>query len=983
MSKNNNEIITVEGLSKTFLIGGQKVQILKDISFSIKDGDFVIIFGPSGCGKSTLLHTILGLEPPTKGRVSFLNESVYENKTEDERNDFRKQHIGMVYQQANWIKSLNVEENVAFPLFLLGRELKASYQKAIELLKQIGMSGWAKYIPTELSSGQQQRVAMMRAIINNPSVVIADEPTGNLDYESGQMLMQYLHDINKKHEKTIIMVTHDLEYIKYAKTVIQMLDGQIVKIYGENEKEKLMSSLKTKRGVGIINGSGSSDDQDVIKKFDVQEVPKNNSPILGKNQVNTKRRFAYKNINFKKILNPKNIWNNAKKTPSLVKEFFNIWIKDTFLFMFLLMIHLTAKLLLWATSIKAFPEPIKKLYEKYFIPMYTVVLNKNRRQLNTLSRLNLIDLALKNMVFKKSRAIITIGGMALGIGAIVFLVSLGYGVNNLIIKRVAKLGEMQQADVSQQPGSQINLTDKSISDFSDITNVDHVLPLISVVARVNYNNSVSDMPVYGVTRDYLLQSAIKPSEGEIFESNTLAKAVDPEIVGQVAGVSTEINTGENGELIREVQISIDSGEWLRVREGPGTSNKIIGYTKRVEGQVLAEEYWGESYISDDGVGEKGTNDDGQPLGKWIKSDFLLWKKQSCDIDQGDCEDGKFIVARNNDNTQLQSNGYVAEIGMKVDSQIHSQGQVLGISSALDIIDVSNLASSSADLELVAIASAAGIIEETEVQRVSLANNAQQEAVVNTAMLNVLGIEKNEAIGKEFETAFIVTGAAVDGKEKIESVPSNYVITGVITDDSTPYFYVPFVDLRGLGIKNFSQVKIVTNNKDNLPKVRQQIESMGFSTNSVADTVAQIDSLFGTIRTVLAALGMVALAVASLGMFNTLTVSLLERTREVGLMKAMGMKSFEVKDLFMTESMIMGFFGGIGGIFLGFLAGKLLGLILSSFAITKGLGYIDVSHIPIIFVTTIFFLSLFVGIITGIYPAKRATKISALNALRYE
>jgi len=159
--------------------------------------------------------------------------------------------------------------------------------------------------------------------------------------------------------------------------------------------------------------------------------------------------------------------------------------------------------------------------------------------------------------------------------------------------------------------------------------------------------------------------------------------------------------------------------------------------------------------------------------------------------------------------------------------------------------------------------------------------------------------------------------------------------------------------------------------------------MGYLTRSVADTVAQINSLFKTIRTVLALLGLVALAIAALGMFNTLTVSLLERTREVGLMKALGMTSEEVSELFLTESMIMGFCGGVFGIILGFLAGKITGLILSVFAIFKGVGVIDIASLPLGFVAIIVLLSLVVGIATGIYPAKRTTKISALNALRYE
>lgn len=244
-------IIEVKKLNKSFRIGEQTVSVLKDINFDIQNGDFVIIFGPSGCGKSTLLHTLLGLEPPTSGSIMTLEQSVYGNvgtKSEDERAEFRKRHIGMVYQQANWIKSLSVIENVAFPLKLLGMPKEEAMAQAESMLTSIGMKNWASYIPTELSSGQQQKVALSRAIVTSPEIIIADEPTGNLDFESGRELMQMLTKLNTELKKTIVMVTHDLEYLSYAKTAIRMLDGKIVGIYTGTEKNKLMSEIKGKRG---------------------------------------------------------------------------------------------------------------------------------------------------------------------------------------------------------------------------------------------------------------------------------------------------------------------------------------------------------------------------------------------------------------------------------------------------------------------------------------------------------------------------------------------------------------------------------------------------------------------------------------------------------------------------------------------------------------------------------------------------------------
>lgn len=249
---NNNSktpaIIQVTNLSKDFMIGKQVVNIIKKVSFEIEAGDFVVIIGPSGCGKSTMLHTILGLEEPSEGEIHFLGENIYHNTDEDYRSNFRKQHIGMVYQQANWIKSLNVVENVAFPLVLLGLDKESAIQKGMDMLKKVGLDEWAEYRPTELSGGQQQRVALARALINNPEIIIADEPTGNLDYKTGLEVMQLFSDLNTQQKKTVVMVTHDLEYVKYAQTTIRMFDGEVVGVYKGADKEKILSELHMKRG---------------------------------------------------------------------------------------------------------------------------------------------------------------------------------------------------------------------------------------------------------------------------------------------------------------------------------------------------------------------------------------------------------------------------------------------------------------------------------------------------------------------------------------------------------------------------------------------------------------------------------------------------------------------------------------------------------------------------------------------------------------
>lgn len=619
--------------------------------------------------------------------------------------------------------------------------------------------------------------------------------------------------------------------------------------------------------------------------------------------------------------------------------------------------------------VSKFTQKIRPRFASFYRKT-SLVLNIHEK--DSISRIDLIEISMRNLRAKKTRTSVTIGGMTIGIAVIVYLVSIGYGLQQLVVNRVARLDEMKQADVVAQTGSKLKINDKILSDFKNINNVKYSLPLIALVGRVNYQNSVSDMAVYGVTSDYLKQSAIKPTSGKIFDSNDLVSEAP---LGEVAGASTLKTDVAVGDKIGDVDFYINANSWIRVRENPDPKSKILGYTKRTEGKYQGEEIWGGTYPSDDKVGVDGKDEKGKPLGRWLKSTVLLWKSEKCDIQKGDCEEGKYKVVRDEDGVQVQKMGYMAEINLMVSSSEIKPTNVLGDTT---------IGTSAGTLTTVDIASEAGIIKPPETKKVDLGTSAKRQAVVNKAMLNVLGIKENEALGKTFSTSFVVVGDLLDNDtEKIESTPSDYTIIGITPDDKTPVFYVPFIDLRSLGINNYSQVKVVVNDQASLSKARKQIEAMGYMTRSVADTVAQINSLFKTARTLLALLGLVALAVAALGMFNTLTVSLLERTREVGLMKALGMKSEEVSELFLTESMIMGFCGGIFGIILGFLAGKLTGVVLSLFAIFKGVGVIDIASLPLGFVAVIVVLSLVVGIATGIYPAKRATKISALNALRYE
>lgn len=247
----NKLVSKLENVDKIFDVGDQEVTVLKSVSTEIYEGDFYVIFGPSGSGKSTMLYVILGLEKVSSG-LSWMMEEDLTKMNEDEGAQFRKENIGMVFQQPQWIKSLSVLENVSFPLFLNGKLPNEAFAEGLEVLKVVGMVDWKDYSPSELSAGQQQRVSLARAIINDPPIIIADEPTGNLDTQAGEELMSLLSTLNKEKGKTVIMVTHDLEYLKFANRVIRIVDGEIANEFEESQIAALLENLVGKRGTGDI-----------------------------------------------------------------------------------------------------------------------------------------------------------------------------------------------------------------------------------------------------------------------------------------------------------------------------------------------------------------------------------------------------------------------------------------------------------------------------------------------------------------------------------------------------------------------------------------------------------------------------------------------------------------------------------------------------------------------------------------------------------
>lgn len=444
----------------------------------------------------------------------------------------------------------------------------------------------------------------------------------------------------------------------------------------------------------------------------------------------------------------------------------------------------------------------------------------DKRRNNTIKYFDLIDISLKNLFAKRTRTTVTVGGIAIGIGFTVLLFSIGYGVEQLIVSRVASLNEIKQIDVIPAVSSNISINDESIGKFQRIQGVDQVLPVISIAGKTRYKESLADTVIYGVKRNHLATLDTKLAAGKFFDD---------------------------------------------------------------------------------------------------KSEEIMFANNDFDIEQST-------------NTNIGNS----------DDSVESKQLTINVKSTTD-----------------------------------------KKVIVNQAILQLYNIDSNEAIGEKISIEFIATGNLVRDQYKIQSSPIVYEIIGVIQDTSNPIAYIPINDLKPLGVNKYSQVKAIVESREGVGAVRDSIEALGYRTSSIVDTVSQIESLFSNVRIIFGIVGLIALLVASLGMFNTLTISLLERTREVGLMKAIGMRSDEVKELFLTESMVMGLFGGLSGIVVGYIMGEIISFILSSISIARGGEYINLTYLPLGTAFNVLILSVTIGILTGFYPANRATKISPLDALRYE
>lgn len=742
-------IFTTKDLWKSFETGDKYTPVLKNISLDIQAGEFVILFGPSGCGKSTFLNSLMGLEHPDKGNIQFMGMDVW-NLNSDDRAVIRKNNIGIIYQQQNWIKALNVLENVALIGSLLGYGKEKSESLAMEKLQIVEMTHRAGYKPYELSSGEQQRINLARSLMSCPSIIIADEPTGSLDVKNGLKVMNILKDLAKG-GKTILMVTHNPEYFPFADRVLFMLDGRIrkdVKVNKENVDE-----LKRRINEDI---EAFIDDAENGEKEEPIKAP---NPILFEEELPKGKEKLLQLLGCLKFL-----------------------VVFTFLMLLILVLYVPTYIL---EKLFFRKRNLSEKVSKILIKIFNKLEGKRKNLVDTINSWELGEISLRHLMENKSRTLITVLGMGVGIGFITFLLSLGYGLENLVIGEIAEIEERRQVSVNPVVGSDVVLDEERMNIISTTNGIENAYPLINVATTLFYEGSQTDVVAYGVESEYIVVT-------------------------------------------------------------------------------------GQSFV-------KGENFD----------------------------------------------------------------------------------------------------------------DSKKEIVVGRGVLEILNVSEQDIVGRKLGLEFIPTDKEKEVLSDGDTVGGVYddrvefMVVGIVANDSSPIIFFPIKEAMDLGITSYSEVLVELTEGVEMNPIRREIETLGMETSSVMDTVSEVETFFGYLRIGLAVLGTIAFLVAVLGMINTLTVSLMERTREVGLLKSIGMRSAEVRRLFITESMLIAFFGGVSGIFLGMFFGLILSLIISGFSITNGGDYLAVSKVPIILIIGIIFISVTIGFITGLYPSNRAVKMSPLDALRYE
>jgi len=655
-------------------------------------------------------------------------------------------------------------------------------------------------------------------------------------------------------------------------------------------------------------------------------------------------------------------------------------------------------------------------------------------------------LAFKNLYHSRSRSLVTIGGMAIGTAAVVFLVSFGFGLQKIVNNKLIQPNSMRLADV-QSGSTALSLDKQAIDTMRQIDGVEDVAPAVSLAGSLQLDESKLDIVVMSVTSSFMNYAHLEPIEGTLFAMDDsqlhlsqgnaetelgalqdLVKHMNDE--GAVAGMATD-----EGSLIgiavsndwRTFRIKDDV--YVPLRSSPESSSKVIGYVRGgVFNVYKGKEVWGDVYQSVGVAGRAYVDSMGNWYGRWIDTKVPVYQETAPTV---------YELQRQENGSQVVLEGYVAQVDLYLlspeEAQIVDQtkkvveqtsnaaGEVLGTTILLAQADITatdsadtaatdsaalladtatptasaegnlsviSYSESSKATEAAALADLVTKSEDDEKKKqqqtvalLDFPERSDRQALVSTGVLRVWDLEPKDIIGKTVDLSYIFgSGIVKDLNGRVVSKPVPYTIVGVIKDDSRQIIFTPLQDVLDVGVQRFTLAKILAKNEIALKAVRERVEALGYSTQSIVDTLAQVNKLFVVMRFLLGSFGMIAFIVAVVGMFNTLTVSLLERTREIGVMKTLGTTDADVMRMMFAESMMIGLLGGLSGIFLGVGLGNGINLLGSFFREDRT---INLFVTPFEFMVLIFVFSVVIGLVTGFYPSQRAKRISALNALRYE
>ena len=615
----------------------------------------------------------------------------------------------------------------------------------------------------------------------------------------------------------------------------------------------------------------------------------------------------------------------------------------------------------------------------------------------------IFKVALKNLLAGRSRSLITIGAIAVGTAVVVILLSFAYGLQSIVTKRLIQPNSLRLADI-QTSSTAVSLTKERLKEIEKIPGVEKVAAAVSLAGSLSYKDLKMDVIVLGADNlflDFAHTNLIggsffsKKSEEKYQGKTDLQDLITKMEEGQVAGVFEGKGAVEIGQEISDQKIAFRLSEetYYPLRAAPSMTGKILGY---VQGSFLKNEtgveVWGGTYESVSTAGKFYQDKNGDWYGKWIKTKMPVFYEASA---------GLYLPKTDENSSQIKETGYLAEKDVKILSQeeIVAERQIDTLLKKYATSEaVLGEATAEADLTALTLekdatqtAELKQIIEkekqknqataEAQLAIVEVKKKEGKEVLLSTAVLNILKLKPAQVLGKTISLSYIVSGNLIPKVSgRVLSKPVDYKVVGVVKDDKNLLVISPLSDLESMGVVRYSNGKVLVRNEEQLAAVRQKIESLGFITLSIVDTLAQVNRLFRLMRFLLGIFGAIALVVAILGMFNTLTVSLLERTREIAVMKTLGTTDRDVVRLFLAESVIIGFCGGILGIFLGQQIGGFINFISSFFRDDKS---VSLFVSPSYFLAMILLLSIGIGIVTGIYPSKRAKNISPLDALRYE